>query len=137
MFSKPPLRCISQYGVALSGLFVPQDDIPALIDVDHDGDIDVLTFPLFGCLEWHKNLSMETYGIPDSTVFRLESEHWGYFTEGININNIQLNDSCSGLGGWPNPMHSGAGRALLAADFNADSLVDLVVSEGEVRTWRG
>lgn len=130
LFSKPPLRCISQYGVALSGLFVPQDNIPALIDVDHDGDIDVLTFPLFGCLEWHKNLSMETYGIPDSTVFRLESEHWGYFKEGININNIQLNDSCSGLGGWPNPMHSGAGRALLAADFNADSLVDLVVSEG-------
>lgn len=130
LFSKSPLRCISQYGVAISGLFVPQDDIPAFADVDHDGDMDVLTFPLFGCLEWHKNLSMETYGIPDSTVFRLESEHWGYFKEGININNIQLNDSCSGLGGWPNPLHSGAGRALLAADFNADSLVDLVVSEG-------
>jgi hypothetical protein len=130
LFSKPPLRCISQYGVSLSGLFVPQDDIPAFADVDHDGDMDVLTFPLFGCLEWHKNLSMETYGIPDSTLFRLESSHWGYFKEGININNISLNDSCSGLGGWPNPLHSGAGRALLAADFNADSLVDLVVSEG-------
>lgn len=131
VFSKPPLRCVSQYGVGFSGLFVPQDDLPAFADLDQDGDIDVLTFPLFGnCLEWHKNLSMETYGVPDSTLFKLESSHWGFFKEGVNINNIVLNDSCSGLGGLPQPLHSGAGRALLAADYNGDGLPDLVMSEG-------
>ena len=131
LFSKPPLRCISQYGIGSSGLFVPQDDLPALADLDQDGDIDVLTFPLFGsCLEWHKNLSMETYGVPDSTYFKLESSHWGYFKEGININSIVLNDSCMGTGGLAEPLHSGAGRALLAVDLNADGLLDLVMSEG-------
>ncbi len=126
-----PLRCISQYGIGSSGLFVPRDDIPGIADLDQDGDLDVLTFPLFGsCLEWHKNLSVETFGTPDSTNFELSSAHWGNFKEGVNINTIVLNDSCQGLGGLPGPLHSGAGRALLATDFTADGLVDIAMSEG-------
>lgn len=127
----PPLRCTSQYGIGSSGLFVPQDDIPGIADLDQDGDLDVLTFPLFGsCLEWHKNLSKETFGHSDSTTFMLSSSHWGNFKEGVNINTIVLNDSCQGIGGAPEPLHSGAGRAILAADFTGDGLIDIAMSEG-------
>ena len=53
-----------------SNLYISSIDIPAFVDIDGDGDIDVLTFNIGGQqVEYHKNTSMENYGIPDSLEF--------------------------------------------------------------------
>jgi hypothetical protein len=62
----------SNYNGTLLNLYVSSADIPAIIDVDNDGDIDILTFHIGGeHLQYHQNQSMELYGVPDSLVFTL------------------------------------------------------------------
>ncbi|MBM3186986.1 MAG: VCBS repeat-containing protein, partial [Bacteroidetes bacterium] len=54
-------------------LYVSSADIPAIVDVDLDGDVDVLTYHIGGeYLQYHKNLSQETYGHSDSLLFELK-----------------------------------------------------------------
>jgi len=75
-------------------LYVSSADIPAIVDVEGDGDLDVLTYHIGGQhLQYHKNMSMETYGIPDSLIFELRNECWGTYREDINTNTVFLNDN--------------------------------------------
>jgi ABC-type multidrug transport system ATPase subunit len=40
--------------------------------VDHDGDVDILTFDMVGeHMKYHKNMSMELYGNADSLIYVL------------------------------------------------------------------
>jgi len=71
--------------------------IPALIDVDNDGDMDILTFNSTpnGKIAWHRNYSMEDYGICDSLDFKLESQCWGNFRLSLGSNSVAaFHDSC-------------------------------------------
>src|SRR5690554_2201272 len=82
-----------------SNLYVSSSDLPAYVDVDGDGDIDILTFHLGGqYVEYHKNLSIEHYGIPDSLEFELYNECWGKFNEGYADNGIVLNSTLGPCG---------------------------------------
>jgi hypothetical protein len=127
-------RLESQYVSSVSNLYVSSIDIPAYVDVDYDGDIDVLTFHIGGeRVEYHKNLSMETYGIPDSLIFELKNECWGKFIESSTNNSVTLN-STDGPCGSPNitdPQkalrHSGS--ALLAIDLNSDQVMDFILGD--------
>ncbi|MDX1651801.1 MAG: T9SS type A sorting domain-containing protein [Brumimicrobium sp.] len=127
-------RLESQYVTSFSNLYVSSIDIPAYTDVDYDGDIDVLTFHLGGeRVEYHKNLSMELYGIPDSLVYELRNECWGKFTEDATNNTVVLN-STSGPCGSPNlgnPEKSlrHAGSSLLSIDLNNDQVKDLILGD--------
>ena len=132
----------TQLPALYSNLFVSSSDIPAILDVDNDGDIDVLTFHIGGSyVEYHKNQSMELYGIPDSLIFELKNECWGKFTEDVSTNSLLLNDPdfpCSG-GTVPNPEaniekdkavkanHSGS--TLLGLDYNNSGLIDLIIGD--------
>jgi hypothetical protein len=130
-------------------LYVSSADIPAIVDVDSDGDIDVLTFHIGGQhLQYHKNLSMETYGVPDSLKFKLINECWGGFREDINTNSLFLNDNtppCAD-GNFPNaespvldpqslktkpteqmPKHSGS--TVLALDYDGNGVMDLILGD--------
>jgi len=127
-------RLESQYVSSVSNLYVSSIDIPAYVDVDYDGDIDILTFHIGGeRVEYHKNLSMETYGIPDSLIFELKNECWGKFIESDTDNSVTLNYS-NGPCGSPNisdPQkalrHSGS--ALLGIDLNDDQVMDLILGD--------
>lgn len=117
-----------------NNLYVSAIDIPAYIDVDGDGDIDVLTFNLGGQrLEYHKNLSMENYGVPDSLEFQLYNECWGKFIESEYDNNVQLNSNIGPCGNsnLPDPQigarHSGS--CVLALDLNGDDVMDLILGD--------
>ena len=132
----------TQLPTLYTNLFVSSSDIPAIVDVDNDGDIDVLTFHSGGShLEYHKNQSMELYGIPDSLIFELKNECWGKFREDISTNSLFLNDPnfpCNG-GTVPNPevnigkentvkgKHSGS--TLLALDYTNSGLIDLIIGD--------
>lgn len=122
-------------------LYVSSSDIPAIIDVDFDGDIDILTFHIGGQhVEYHQNQSMELYGIPDSLIYEQKNECWGKFKEDLSTNSVLLNDPdapCEG-GGIANPEDvelnldkSGAhsGSTLLALDVDNSGVLDLILGD--------
>jgi hypothetical protein len=139
----------SDYNGFNTNLFVASSDIPAIVDVDFDGDIDVLTFHQGGQhLEYHKNMSMEHYGIPDSLEFVLANECWGKFSENANNNSVLLNDtSYPCVGGeisnpeiGTKPPHTiestlkseasrHAGSTVLALDYNNSGVMDLILGD--------
>lgn len=109
-------------------------DFPALIDVDGDNDLDILTFTNLGTfVEYHKNMSMELFGHCDSLKFQLEDDCWGKFSENFANNSVQLNISCKGSmaasvpNASNNPLH--AGSTMLAFDPNKDGLIDLMLGD--------
>jgi hypothetical protein len=80
---------------SLQTLWVTNVDIPAIRDVDNDGDLDVLTYDGSGVhVEFHRNMSMETYGVCDSLKFLLQTQCWGDFAENTLNANLTLNDTC-------------------------------------------
>lgn len=130
----------SDYYGDLSNLYITSADIPAYTDIEGDGDIDVLTFNSNGDrLEYHKNLSQETYGHSDSLIFELKNECWGQFREDMNNNSILLNNTefpC-GSGNLPNPerpanepqLPKHSGSTVLALDLNGDGVKDLILGD--------
>ena len=130
-------------------LYVSSSDIPAITDVDHDGDVDVLTFEMGGeHMQYHKNMSIELYGNADSLVYVLKNQCWGKFKEDINSSAVTLNDTSSictngnipnaelGLNNSPNtiikpeeyqPKH--AGSSILALDIDNSSTMDLILGD--------
>jgi hypothetical protein len=136
----------SNYWGANLNLYVSSADIPAIVDVEGDGDIDILTFHIGGeHLQYHQNQSMELYGVPDSLEFVLKNECWGKFREDLNTSTVYLNDpsiECN-LGNVPGaeypiiegtlkpteqtPKH--AGSTVLALDINNSGVLDLILGD--------
>ncbi len=128
-----------------TNIFVSSTDIPAIDDIDRDGDLDVLTFSLTNSsiVEYHKNLSVERYGHNDSLDYQLRNKCWGFFREGQTTNDVTLRDSCSY--NVPDPeliqnkkpvreehrsrhsLHSGS--TLLTFDMNGDGVRDLLLGD--------
>jgi hypothetical protein len=86
----------SNYYPTDANLYVTQVDIPGIEDLDGDGDLDVITFSIFGnYMEHHRNLSMEKYGTADSLEFEVYNRCWGFFAENLNNNSVFLNTICN------------------------------------------
>lgn len=121
-------------------LYISNVDLPGIVDVDGDGDLDVLTYSIWGnVLEYHKNLSMEQYGHCDSLVYEVRSRCWGDFQESMEGSAVTLNVPCSFNvpnpelprpgGGLPHTDASDrahSGSSILPLDLNGDGLMDLV-----------
>lgn len=85
----------SNYQPTISNLYITQVDVPGIEDIDYDGDLDFITFSIFGSyLEYHRNLSMELYGTCDSLEFEIRNRCWGFFSESVSDNTVNLDDSC-------------------------------------------
>lgn len=130
---KDPL--ITDINGTITSIYVNSDEIPAFVDIDNDGDIDVLTFhSSVGRIEWHKNLSIENYGNSDSLEFVLQEPCWGDFVENSTNNTIDLDSQQSPCGG-SNLIQSDikslrhAGGTLLALDMNDSGLKDLIIGD--------
>lgn len=124
----------------LINLYVSSTDIPAITDIDNDGDLDVVTFAITGTyIEYHQNQSMELYGTCDSLKFEMKNRCWGYASENAMSNNFLLNDTC--FGNVPNPglvtnsngeersaeRHSGS--CVLCLDLDGDADKELVTGD--------
>ena len=116
-------------------------DYPGISDIDNDGDIDILTFYVLGAfVEYHKNLSMEKYGIPDSLDFVKTTSCWGYFAENEESNIVYL-DTCVGGKNCKmnkyeynstNPEKDGyrhSGSTFLMIDLDGDADKDLLLGD--------
>jgi hypothetical protein len=131
---------LSQQGSTLTNILVTFVDYPAIVDVDNDGDYDVLSFWGLGSfLELHKNTSVERFGNPDSLTFEKISSCWGHFAEG-NEDNTIIFDTCVSGGNFQqlpggkgdDPKHTGS--TLLIHDLNADGLSDITIGDVDFRT---
>ena len=110
-------------------LYVSSADIPAIDDIDGDGDLDILTFSAAGSyVEYHKNLSIENYGTCDSLYYELRNKCWGFFKENPSNNSVTLHDTC--LFNINNPekkQHNGS--TLLTMDVDANNSKDLILGD--------
>lgn len=100
------------------------DDVPAIADMDGDGDLDVLcmNFSGSGKIEYHKNVG--TLNSPD---FVRTTQAWGGLTE-CGCGEFAFNNTTCVSNG--RVKHAG-GKFLLALDVNADNQMDLIFSESE------
>src|SRR5690606_6202021 len=64
--------------------------VPGIVDIDNDGDLDILTFAPQGTLmEFHKNVSIENNFNCDSLLFEYTDNCWGNMSESncsVNFN---------------------------------------------------
>jgi hypothetical protein len=116
-------------------LWVPNVDIPAVRDVDNDGDLDVLTFDNSGVfVEFHRNYAMETQGNCDTLLYQLETQCWGQFSENTLNANLNLNVSCANPPIVENPssnvMHNlHNGSCLECINTDNDNDLDLLIGD--------
>ena len=127
---------VSPYLTSLQGggevnIIATNADYPAIVDVDGDGDLDILTFGVLGTfIEKHRNLSMEQYGHSDSLVFEKMDYCWGRVAESEESNEMYL-DTCL-LGKFliinkDDFRHRGATFAI--RDLTGNDLPDLLLAD--------
>jgi hypothetical protein len=115
-------------------IFVSSIDIPAIVDVNGDGDIDVLTFNIFGyVLEYYENQSMELSGTcGDSLIYALVDDCWGNIYEtGLNACS-EIKDTCGTLIDplqlqHGNQRHSGS--TVCAFDIDKDGDMEVLLGD--------
>ncbi|MFM8595581.1 MAG: T9SS type A sorting domain-containing protein [Flavobacteriales bacterium] len=130
---------ISNYEGPTLNLYISGADIPALVDVEGDGDMDILTYHISGeYLQYHQNQSQELYGHSDSLVFKLKNRCWGGYREDVTSNNLFLNDTSSYCNGGnvigaqmshPDAPKAHAGSTVLALDLDQSGVLDLVLGD--------
>ncbi len=111
-----------------TNLFSSPDDYVAIVDVDGDGDLDILNFFILGKqVHYIRNWGIENFGTADSIDFRLEDECWGNFEEDTDNNTITLHTDCQNKTASKQTRHIGS--SLFMIDFNQDGLKDLLIGD--------
>jgi hypothetical protein len=114
-------------------LYASSNGLPAISDMDGDGDLDILTFaPQGSSVQYHKNLAVETYSncTTDSLMFELTDNCWGKFSEGgcsVSINETCAQPKNAADSVSPKVYHSGA--TLTAFDRDGDGDKDLILGD--------
>lgn len=111
-------------------------DIPEFIDVDSDGDIDLLTFnPNDGYVYFFRNTNVEDGESLDYPNFTLDDSCWGKFYESGFNENIFLSQSSNQcydpfVNDDPKDKHNAhAGSTLSLFDQNGDGLYEVLLGD--------
>jgi len=126
-----------KFDTYFTNIYTAVVDVPVFIDVNKDGDIDVLTFGIFGSgVEYYENQHVENLGNPafalDSFKYERMSSCWGNFFEGNLDNSIIMNITCKGVSGEQQTEGDGArhsGSTIFAFDADNDNDVDLLLGD--------
>jgi len=108
-------------------LVIDDFDLPAITDVDEDGDIDILSFnPSGGYLEYYQNQSTQKGYNCDSLIFEMVDGCFGNFKE-LGIESfVELNSSC-GNNVEKRVLHTGS--TVLAIDLDADKDKEIMLGD--------
>ncbi|MBF9251714.1 T9SS type A sorting domain-containing protein [Pontibacter sp. 172403-2] len=114
------------YGDRNINLQMNSADVPAITDMDGDGDLDVLIteFSLGYTLEAYRNVQAEE-GLPCGTLkYVQQTNWWGGISECEDCNSFVFNAYCR----LAAPQHNGhSGSSLLLLDLDADGDKDLLM----------
>lgn len=108
-------------------LYVQSTDLPAIVDADDDGDIDVLVFDFSGnTLEFHQNLAVERK-LTEPFAFRKVATCWGNFIK-EHCNDFILNQNCptQPASDPSNARIAHSGNSAWIGDLDGDGLKDLL-----------
>ncbi|MFL5729118.1 MAG: FG-GAP-like repeat-containing protein, partial [Cytophagaceae bacterium] len=85
---------LSKFSTYYTQVYTNVTDIPAISDIDNDGDYDILDYNFFNGtnIEIHKNLSMETFGNSDSLMYKDTDQCWAGISE--NYCNYTFGSNC-------------------------------------------
>lgn len=108
-------------------LLVNSSDVPAIADVDGDGDLDILAYDPAGGggLHYYRNMSMEKTGAPGTSLYIRETRRWGGLGEcecGVFAYN---EENCDNKRTGSRVEHAG-GKSLLLLDVDGDGDLDLL-----------
>ncbi|MEH0157785.1 FG-GAP-like repeat-containing protein [Limibacter armeniacum] len=119
-----------------TALSIDGADIPAIVDLDSDGDLDILTFaPSIGTtVELHLNLQVENELECGSLTFRKENTRWGEFSEGSTCGEYYFDSSESNESNMRPAAVKHGGSTLLVLDLNGDNQMDLLLGEVDCDT---
>lgn len=112
-----------------TNLFISKVDVPAILDYDGDGDLDIFTYQVNGFqLEYAKNRSVELTGAC-GLDFELKNRCWGYFKENVAEGVFELGQNCSNVSDPERgpPRHTGS--SLLIIELSGDTFPDLLVGD--------
>ena len=117
---------------AVSNIYAGPVGLPAITDIDNDGDLDILTFSPTGIfVEYHKNKSKELYNHADSLVFELADQCWGKISENgclVSLNQCPSRPIYESLNERMNGINH-AGACLTAFDSDGDGDKDLIIGD--------
>lgn len=72
-------------------------DVPAIIDIDNDGDLDILSYDVIGAqLSFYRNRRVEDGLSCDSIRMELADNCWGKFFQNV-IRSVVMNIACKGV----------------------------------------
>ncbi|RNI25966.1 T9SS type A sorting domain-containing protein [Rufibacter latericius] len=110
-----------------ANLLLGSEDMPALVDMDNDGDLDILTWEWSGgtTLEYYRNERVEQGLVCNTLTFTRASTYWGQVTRCVGTcNNYRFNENC------PSTSHIG-GSSVLPLDLDANGVLDLLVGHDD------
>jgi hypothetical protein len=119
---------------SVSNIYAGPVGIPAIVDIDNDGDVDILTFSATGIfVEYHKNTRVEDALPADSLRFDLADGCWGKISESscqvslAQCPNRPAYDSIVAAMQHQKTLHAGA--ALMCIDRDGDGDQDLIIGD--------
>lgn len=124
--------------VTYTNIWTSSDDVPAFVDVNFDGDIDILTFDVLGgsTIQYFENQTMENTGNPafhiDSFKYEIVTKCWGGVAESNLDNSVQLGISCKteeGITELNDYESRHAGSTIFALDDGNDHDIDLLLGD--------
>ncbi|MBL0308479.1 MAG: T9SS type A sorting domain-containing protein [Bacteroidetes bacterium] len=121
-----------QSGAFSVNIWTASTDIPLFADVNGDGDIDVLSYGVFGTtMSYYENQTKENIGNPyfDIDSFRYEevTQCWGNVAQNSLNNSFELNIVCKGnLASPDDGSQRHAGNSLFGFDPDNDGDLDIL-----------
>ena len=136
-FTNISMQLSSVYYGFHTNLYSTRIDAPALVDIDNDGDMDVLSFSISGSwIELNKNMAMDSLGNPNSFLFYNVPGCWGYFYKEAAKNKaiLPVNATCALLPANPFKVNEenqmmDSGSSIWAIDLDGDGDKDFLCGD--------
>lgn len=117
-----------------NSIFVNTIDMPAILDLDGDGDLDIISFDSGGqYANYYKNLSVEEGLEAEAFKFIIEDYCWGKFQEAQFNDALTLSDNplecAEGFHPGTGSDNRHSGTSLCVLDLNGDKLNDLIIGD--------